>query len=176
MFAHLRTRRLRVLALAGVLVGALALPTAVFADTTGGPPPIPPTYSRDATITGVSVGTTARLIANVTISYVCQPFQSYDWSTGQVVETTVGRIEDGGAVILQAQGKTIDWGQGYLFGGSAVCDGTTVNQASTTVSAMVSPWKQGSAVVSATINVSDANGSDWDYASSGPITVKLSGK
>jgi hypothetical protein len=44
------------------------------------------------------------------------------------------------------------------------------------VTASTSPWKNGSAVVGATVFISDENGSDSDSASSGPIVVKLSGK
>lgn len=166
-------RRPRLVIAAGLLALALAAPSAVSADTTGAPS-IPPAISHDATIQVTSVSVTAKVIATVSLSFTCQPLQSYDWETGQTIETTVGRVEGGGATIIQAQGRTLDWGTGEVFGGSAVCDGTTVNTASTPVTAAVSPWKNGAAVVGAYISVCDEQCSDSDYATSGPISVKLS--
>jgi hypothetical protein len=168
--------RLRLLAATGILAVGLALPAAALADTTGGAPPIQPAFTHDATITGVSVKVTAKLVANVTVSFTCQPLQMFDWSTGEVIETTAGHFEGGGATVIQAQGKTIAWGQVELFGGAALCDGTTVNTVTAPVTAAVAPWKNGTAVVGASVQLSDANGSDSDYASSGPIVVRLSGK
>jgi hypothetical protein len=171
-----RSRGLRALVATGILAAGLALPASTFADTTGGAPPIQPAFSHDATITGVSVTVTAKLIANVTVSFTCQPFQSYDWNTGETIETTAGHFEGGGATVIQAQGRSVAWGQVDLFGQDATCDGTTVNQVAAPVTASTAPWKNGSAVVGASVQLSDATFSDSDYASSGPIVVKLSGK
>ena len=169
-------RRPRLVIVAGLLALALAAPSAVSADTTGAPS-IQPAISHGATIEVTSIGVTAKIIATVSFSFTCEPFQAYDWETGQTIETTVGRIEGGGATIIQAQGRTLDWGTGEVFfGGSAVCDGTTVNTASTPVTAAVSPWKNGSAVVGAYINVCDDQCSDSDYATSGPVAVKLTNR
>jgi hypothetical protein len=159
----------------GVLVAGLALPTAVLADTTGGAPPIQPAFARNATIRVTSVAVTAKLIANIAITYTCQPFQVYDWETGQTIETTVGHIEGGQGVVIQAQGRSIAWGQSSdIFGGTAVCDGSTANSMSFPVTAVVSPWKSGTAVVGASIYLVDDNGQTSDFASTGPITVRLS--
>jgi hypothetical protein len=163
----------RLLLIAGALVAALGLPAAALADTTGGVPSIQPAFSRDATIQVTSVSVTAKVIATVTISFTCQPFQSYDWNTGETIETTVGHIEDGNATLIQAQGRTIDWGQVQMFGGAVTCDGSTVNRTSAPVTAAVSPWKVGAAVVGASIYVTDENGSDSGYATSGPVTIRL---
>ena len=170
------TRRLRALVATGILALGLTLPTAAFADTTGGVPSIQPASSRDATITGASVTVTAKLIATVSISFTCQPFDSYDWNTGETIQTTDGHFEGGGATVIQAQGRTVAWGQVDLFGGPAVCDGTTVNHVTAPVTASVAPWKNGTAVIGASVYLTDANGSDSDYATSGPIVVKLAGK
>ena len=176
MVASHLSRRTRLVMAGGMLAIALAVPGAVSADTTGGAPPIQPAFSRDATIQVTSVSVTAKVIATVTITFTCQPFQTFDWVTGQTIETIAGRIEGGGATVIQAQGRTIAWGQGNLFGGSAVCDGTTVNATSVPVTAAVAPWKTGTAVVGASIFVTDENGSDSDGASSGPIAVRLSNR
>jgi hypothetical protein len=166
----------RLLLISGALVVALGLPAAALADTTGGVPSIQPASARDATIQVTSVTVIAKVIATVSISFTCQPFQSFDWDTGQTIETTVGRIEGGGATIVQAQGRTIDWGQIEIFGGAATCDGSTVNTVSAPVTAAVSPWKVGPAVVGASIYVTDENGSDSDYATTGPVTVRLTSR
>ena len=169
-------RSVRLLAVGSALVIGLALPGAVSADTTGGVPTIQPAGARDATIKVNSVAVTAKVIATVTITYTCQPFQTYDWQTGETTETTVGHFEGGGATVIQAQGRTIDWGQIEFFGGEATCDGTTINTASAPVTAQVSPWKVGTAVVGATIYLCDVNCSDSASASSGPVTVRLANR
>ena len=167
-------RRARLVMAGGMLAIALAVPGAVSADTTGGVPSIQPAYSRDASIQIGSVNVTAKVIATVTLQFTCQPFQTYDWQTGETTETTAGRVEGGQVTVVQAQGRTIAWGQVDLFGATAVCDGTTVNVTSAPVTAAVAPWKVGTAVAGAWIQVSDATGSDSDGASSGPATVRLS--
>jgi hypothetical protein len=169
-------RRMRLALASGMLVMGLAVPAAVSADTTTGVPSIPPAWSRDATIQVTSVSVTAKVIATVTIAFTCQPFQSYDWQTGQTIETTAGRVEGGQVIVVQAQGRTIDWGEADLFGGTAACDGVTVNVLSAPVTAAVSPWKVGTAVVGASVYLVDEFGSDSDGANSGPITVRLTNR
>jgi len=173
MFISSMGRRARLVLVSGVAALTLAIPANVSADTTGGVPSIQPAFSRDATISVTGVRVTAKVIATVTIAFTCQPFQSYNWETGETTETTVGRIEDGGATLIQAQGRTIDWGQVQIFGGAVTCDGSTVNTTTAPVTAAVSPWKVGTAVVGASIYVTDENGSDSDYATSGPVAVRL---
>ena len=169
-------RRPRLVIAAGLLALALAAPGAVSADTTGGPPPIGPAASHDATISIDSITVTGKVLATVTISYTCQPFQTYDWMTGETTETTVGHLEGGGVTTLQAQGKTLDWGEFGLFANLATCDGSTVNTATAPVTAMVTPWKNGAAVVGASVYICDVNCSDADSAATGPVTVKLTNR
>ena len=166
--------RVRLLLISAALVVGLALPSAALADTTGGAPSIQPAFSRDATIQVTGVIVTAKVMATITIAFTCQPFQTYNWQTGETTETTAGRLEGGQVTVIQAQGRTIGWGQVNLFGATATCDGTTINVVAAPVTAAVSPWKVGTAVVGATVYVSDEFGSDSDYASSGPVTVRLS--
>jgi hypothetical protein len=174
MFPSRIGRRTRLVVAGGMLALTLAIPSGVSADTTGGVPSIQPAYSRDASIQIGSVSVTAKVIATVTMKFTCEPFQTYDWQTGETTETTAGRVEGGQVTVVQAQGRTIAWGQVDLFGATAVCDGTTVNVISAPVTAAVAPWKVGTAVAGAWIQVSDATGSDSDGASSGPATVRLS--
>jgi hypothetical protein len=169
-------RRLQVAFTGAVLAVALAVPAAVSADTTSGVPSIPPAVSRDATIHVTSISVTAKIIATVTVDFTCQPFQSYDWQTGETVETTVGRVEGGQVTVIQAQGRTIAWGENQLFGPAATCDGSTVNTLSTPVTAAVTPWKVGMAVVGASIHVTDEFGSDSASANSGPVVVRLANR
>jgi hypothetical protein len=170
----IRSARWTRAAIATIALGAaIAVPSTAFADTGGGGGALPPASSRDATITITSTEVTARLIVTVGIDYVCQPFQSYDWDTGQTFETTAGSIEGGDVVVLQAQGRTVAAGTGFASG-TVICDGSTVNHLSVPVAATTSPWRNGSAIVDATVLVSDiASFNDSDYASSGPITVRL---
>jgi hypothetical protein len=175
MSARIPNHRGRLVLVATAALAVLAAPSAAFADTTGGGS-IPPAVSRDATISITSTALTARLIVTVGIDVVCQPFQSYDWDTGETVETTAGAIEGGGVVVLQAQGRTIASGTGDVVG-TAVCDGATVNHLSVPVVASTSPWRTGTAVLGASVFISDAASfNDADYASTGPITVRLGSK
>jgi hypothetical protein len=175
MSARIPSRRGRLLVAATAALAILAVPSAAFADTTGGGS-IAPAVSRDATISITSTALTARLIVTVGIDLVCQPFQSYDWETGATVETTAGAIEGGQVVVLQAQGRTVASGAGDVVG-TAVCDGATVNHLSVPVVASTSPWRQGTAVLGASVFVADAASfNDSDYASTGPTTVRLGSK
>jgi hypothetical protein len=166
-------RRGRLLLAAGALVAAFALPGGVSADT-GGTPSIGPASSRDATISVDSLAVTGKVIVTARISVVCQPIQSYDWSTGETTETTDGSIESATLTILQAQGRTIDSGYAQ-WGGTAVCDGTTVNSYAVPVTASQSPWRNGAAVIGASVYIADrASFQDSDSASTGPLAVRLS--
>ena len=169
-------QRVRVLAAGAGIALTLAIPAVAFADTTSGPPSIQPAFTRNATIQVQSVTVTAKVIATVSLAFTCQPLQMFDWDTGETIETTVGRLEGGQVTVIQAQGRTIAWGQTELFGGTATCDGTTVNHVSAPVTAAVAPWKTGTAVVGASVVVIDENGSTSDFASSGPVTVRLSNR
>jgi hypothetical protein len=164
-------RGARLLVLGATLMAALALPSAAFADTTPGPT-IPPAASRDATIAITSATVTARLIVSVGVDYVCQPFLSFDWETGQWIASTAGSIEDGRAIVIQAQGRTIASGSGAVSG-AVTCDGSTVNHLTIPVVATTAPWRTGTAGLGAALFASDASFNDGDYASSGPVVVKL---
>jgi hypothetical protein len=156
------------LALACAAVAAvLSLPTAALADT-------PPGGGGDATMTIDSVSVIGKVVAVVNLSVVCQPFDSFDWSTGETYQTTDGSIEFGTVSILQAQGRTLAAGTSE-FGGRVTCDGIAVNHLAVTVPATASPWKNGTAVVSASIFIADvASFQDSDRASDGPVAVRLS--
>ena len=166
-------RRARLIIVGGFAVLLLAVPATVSADTTGGPPSIAPASSRDATISLHSLSVTGKVVVNATIDVVCQPFQSYDWTTGQTYETTDGFIDGASVTILQAQGRTVDSGTSD-WRGNAVCDGSTVNTYNVAVAGSPSPWRNGSAVIGATVYVADtASFSDSDSASTGPLAVRL---
>ena len=176
MFISSMGRRARLVLVGAVAALTLAIPATVSADTTGGVPSIQPAFARDATISVSGVRVTAKVIATVTIAFTCQPFQSYNWETGETTETTVGRIEGGQVTIIQAQGRTIDWGQVDLFGGAATCDGSTANVTSVPVTAAVTPWKVGTAVVGASVYLCDENCSDSASATTGPVIVRLASR
>jgi hypothetical protein len=166
-------RRGRLLLTSGALVAALALPGSVSADTGSGTPSIQPAGSRDATITIGSLTVTGKLIVTVQLNVVCQPFQSFDWQTGETTETTDGSVEYANVTVLQAQGRTIDWGTAD-FGGRALCDGSTVNAYTIPVTASLSPWRNGAAVIGASVYIADRTSfQDSDSASTGPVEVRL---
>ena len=168
-----RAGRLRVAVIGGALAAALCVPAVVNADTTGGPS-IPPAGSNGATISIDSVAVSGKVVATVNVTFVCQPFEVFDWETGQTVKSTSGSIEDGGVTIYQAQGKVLDWGTNGVFGGLAVCDGSTANHLSIPVTPSVSPWKKGTAAVGAWVRLSDTVAfQDSDYGSTGPVTLRL---
>jgi hypothetical protein len=155
------------LALAGAAVAAmLSLPTAALADT-------PPAGGGDATMRIDSVSVIGKVVAVVNLSVVCQPFDSFDWATGETYQTTDGSIEFGTVSILQAQGRTLATGASE-FGGRVTCDGIAVNHLAVSVPATVSPWKNGTAVVSASISIADvASFQDTDSASLAPTAIRL---
>jgi hypothetical protein len=168
-----RSGRLRAAIVGGTLVGALALPAAVSADTTGAPPILPPA-SNGATVTVASVTTIGKVVATVNLTVVCHPFEELDWDTGQTYLSTQGSIEDGEVTILQAQGRTLDSGSNSVFGPLAVCDGSTANHLSIPVTPSVSPWKKGAAVVGAFVRIADViSFQASDFASTGPVSERL---
>jgi hypothetical protein len=164
----------RVGPIAAVLLATLLVPGAVLADTTGGAPPIQPASSRDATISvSTSVKLTARVVAEVDVDVVCQPFDSYDWQTGSTYQTTEGSVEYGNVVLEQAAGRSVAWGQADVTG-LATCDGSTVNHYEAFLTPSATLFKPGAAVVGAVIYIADkASYQDSDYASSGVVEVKI---
>ena len=163
----------RAILLAGALAAAVALPAVVAADTGG--LQIEPAASRGATIqVATPIVVTGRVVASVQVSFTCDPFEIYDWQTGTTVTSTEGSVEGGGVVLVQASGKTVNGGSGFYAAAPIGCDGATVNTGTAAVTATAAPWKSGTAVVGASVYIASLDGQDSAYASSGPVTVKLS--
>lgn len=165
-------RRARLLFVSAALVAALAIPSAVLADTIP-PPTIPQAESRGATIELTGGQVLGRLIANTTVRFTCDPFLVYDWETGTEVEVTTGSLEGGNVTILQVAGRTINSGVAEFYGGTVVCDGTTVNRRDVQVVAGVSPWRSGSAVAGARVHIASPDFQESHSASTGAISIKL---
>jgi len=176
MVGNIGFRRHAGLVAVGALVAAMAIPAAASADTTpGGPPAMQPASSRGATVTvETSVSITAKAIAMAHISFVCDPFEVFDWQTGQTVQSTDGSIEDFQIEIIQASGRQLNWGFTDNFGGRAVCDGSTRNVAEATIVPSVAPWKSGAAVIGSSVMIAAPDFQSGDFGSSGPMPVKLS--
>ena len=172
MSIRFRSRRGRLLVLTGALVAALALPAAALADTTPAPT-ILSAESRGATIQLSGGSILGRVVVNAHVDFTCDPFLVYDWETGTDVERTDGSLEFGAVTILQASGKTINSGEGQFFGGTVVCDRTTVNHRDVAVVAGVVPWKIGSAVAGARVYITGPDFQTSDYASTGAMAFKL---
>ena len=165
--------RVRALAVSGAVLACLALPAAASADTTSGLT-IQPAASRGATITmAPTIRITSRVMATVEVGFVCDPFEIYDWDTGETRTTTDGQLEGGTFVVVQAQGRSIASASADLFGGAVVCDGTTVQRRSVSVIASNLPWKAGAAVAGVSMYAVDPLGQSGHYASTGPVAVKL---
>ena len=166
-------RRARLFGAAAALVVALTMPGLVSADTGGG-------GGGPGGVT-VTVGSTARLTGRVAVTahvlFVCQPLQAYDWNTGQIVPTTDGVIESLEVTVAQASGRSIATASGGIgWGSHATCNGTTVNAFDVSALSSTVPFRNGSAVATATVWVIDANMSAGENGSSGPVVVKLSSK
>jgi hypothetical protein len=168
-------RRARVGAAFVALALALALPAAVSADTPNPAPTIFPAASRGATIVVSSaVPVTGKLIATVHVSFTCQPFEIFDWETGQTVLSTEGQLDFTEVEILQVSGRTINYGTGSAFTTDpVVCDGSTVTAFDAPAIAQLLPWKSGSAILGARVNIVSPDFSTSDFASSGALQVKL---
>lgn len=165
-------RRARLLLVSAALVAALAIPSAALADATA-PPTIFPAESRGATIELSGGSVVGRVVVNTHVAFTCDPFLVYDWETGTEVEVTSGSLEFGAVTIIQASGRTINSGEGQFYGGTVVCDRSTVNERDVAVVATVVPWKPGSAVAGARVHIASPDYNDSDYASTGAVTIKL---
>jgi hypothetical protein len=166
-------RRGRFLLIGAALAAALAVPSAALADTTAPPPTIYPADSRGATIALSGGSVTGRVVINTHVAFTCEPFLVFDWGTGETVEVTTGSIEFGAVTILQVSGRTINFGEGAFYGGTVVCDGSTVNERDVTVTATIVPWKTGTAVAGARVLVASPDYSTGHYASTGAVAIKL---
>jgi len=159
--------RLRVALFCTALAAALVLPAAVSADTGGG--------TAQVTV-APTVHVTAKLVAVVDVSFICDPFLVYDWQTGTMVESTSGQLVDSGVTLTQVQGRSITSGSAEYAGGASalvVCDGVTIQRRSVTIMASTLPWKSGSAVARAGVKVYSDGFESRDIGDSGPVVVKL---
>jgi hypothetical protein len=162
------SRRLRSTAAAAALMAALIIPAVANADTGGG-------NATGATVTFGSISLVGKVVANVTVNITCDPLATIDPNTWLPTTTTAGTINDLNVQLLQAQGRTIDVGNGDSFGGAVICDGSTINRIVLPVYAQVSPWRSGGAVGLARAFIVDAFFIGQDGGSTGNVTVKLGG-
>ncbi len=159
--------RSRAVLICAVLAACLALPAAASADTT-------PPGAGDAQVTvSTTVHVSAKVVATVDVSFTCDPFLIYDWQTGLQVPSTVGYLESAGVTLTQAQGRSIASGSNEFEGGTVVCDGATVTTRSVSIVATTLPWKSGTAIASARLNVYAVDFESRDFGDSGSVVVKL---
>ena len=151
--------------LCAALAVCLALPAAASAATPGG-------GSAQVSV-GTAVHVTAKLVAVVEVSFTCDPFLIMDWSTGTLVESTVGHMVFGGVTLTQASGKSVNVAGADFPESTVVCDGVTLQTRSVTIMASTLPWKSGTAVARATVQVFDDQFQSRDRGDSGPVVVKL---
>jgi len=164
-------RRLRAAMICTVLAVCLALPAAASADSgsAGG-------GTAQVTV-GTDVHVTAKVAAVVDLSFTCDAFLIMDWGTGTLVESTVGHLVFGGVTLTQASGKSVTVAGADLPEGTpeaiVICDGATIQTRSVTIMASTLPWKSGTAVASARVQVYSDDFSSRDLGESGPVVVKL---
>lgn len=108
----------------------------------------------------------------VGVDVVCQPLNG--------VTALVPSMGGPGTVTLtQVAGRTVTSASGWLTNWNTVftCDGTTVNHLVSTVfaSTQSGPFKPGSAIVEASLGVTDPNNffGPLDSGDTGPVTVRL---
>ena len=160
-----RRGRLRASLLCAALAACLALPAAASAATPGG-------GTAQVTV-AQAVHITAKVVAVVDVSFTCDPFLIMDWTTGTLVESTIGHLADGGVTLTQASGKSIAVSSASFDNDMVVCDGVTPQ---TTVHGR---HGQGpaveirSAVASARVQVFSDGFEFRDIGDSGPVVVKL---
>jgi hypothetical protein len=160
-----RRGRLRASLLGMAMAACLAVPAAASAATPGG-------GTAQVTIAN-DVHMTAKVVAVVDVSFTCDPFLIMDWTTGTLVESTVGHLADGGVTLTQASGKSIGVGSASFDNATVVCDGATPQTQSMVIMARDLPWKAGAAVASARVQVYSDGFQFRDIGDSGPVLVKL---
>ena len=160
-----RRGRLRAGLLCAAMAVCLALPAAASAATPGG-------GTAQVTI-GNDVHMTAKVVAVVDVSFTCDSFLIMDWTTGTLVESTVGHLADGGVTLTQASGKSINVSSASFNNATVVCDGATSQTLSMVIMARDLPWKAGAAVASARVQVYSDGFEFRDIGDSGPVVVKL---
>jgi hypothetical protein len=165
-------RHVRLLVVGGALAAILATPISALADTTP-PPTIYPAETSGATIHLSGSSVIGRVLVTTSVDFTCDPFLVLDPETGTEVERTDGSLEFGAVTILQASGKTVNFGEGTFYGGAIVCDGTSVNHRDVGVAAGVVPWKAGTAVAGARVFITSPDFQTSDYASTGALAIKL---
>lgn len=120
-----------------------------------------------------AVPVTARVLANVSVSFTCKPFDVFDRERQEMVRSTVGRIVDGTVVLCQGSGATIISGSGDIPALEVVCDGSTVNVADVPVLASTRPWRSGPAIAAAQISIADPRYVTGHSAGTGPLEVRV---
>src|SRR6188508_3525215 len=108
-----RRGRLRASLLGLAVATCLAVPAAASAATPGG-------GTAQVTIAN-DVHMTAKVVAVVDVSFTCDPFLIMDWSTGTLVESTVGHMVFGGVTLTQASGKSVNVAGADFPESSVVC-------------------------------------------------------
>jgi hypothetical protein len=160
-----RRRGLRASLACAALAVCLVLPAAASAATPGG-------GTAQVTV-GTVVHVTAKLVAVVDVSFTCDPFLIFDWQSGTTVESTVGHLSDGGVSLTQVSGRSIALASHWFPSETVVCDGVTPQTYSVAIVAATQPWKSGTAIANAWVQVYSDGFQFRDRGDSGHVVVKL---
>jgi hypothetical protein len=138
---------------------------------------IPPAASV-RTAPSVTVSPDVKLVggvlATIHVDVVCDPMPSI-WDPG--IDPTKGHSEGTRAQVIQAVSKkAIAAGETEGFGGSFVCDGSTVNPLDLSVISGSVPFRKGTAVIGVQVQICNDDCSGSGYTSTGPIVTTLRSK
>ena len=162
------------------LVSALAFPSGVLADTTGGDVPVPGSAGSMGGMSVViqSVRVTAKLVVQMQVAVTCEPRPASEYPVFSGWDETSVQ-----GYVRQASGKSIAFGSiDRQFDGDQVCDGSPhVLVLDVAADPAGVPFKSGSAVVAAS-GYADWTSENWEtgesgrnrgYASTGWIATRL---
>jgi hypothetical protein len=138
---------------------------------------IPPaaTFGTEPTVTvSPDVKLVGGVLATIHVDVVCDPMPS---SSDPSIDPTKGHSEGTRAQVIQAVSKkAIASGETNAFGGSFVCDGSTVNPMDISVISQSVPFRKGTAVIGVQVQICNDDCSGSGYTSSGPIVTALRSK
>ena len=162
------------------LVSALAFPSGVLADTTGGDAPVPGSAGSTGGMSVViqSVRVTAKLVVQMQVAVTCEPRPASEYPVFSGWDETSVQ-----GYVRQASGKSIAFGSiNRQFDGDQVCDGAPhVLLLEVAADPAGVPFKSGSAVI-ATSGYASWYSENWEtgesagnrgYASTGWVTTRL---
>ncbi len=157
---------------------AVALVTASVGTVAAADPITIPPAAAVRTAPSLTVSPAVKLVggvlATIHVDVVCDPMPSI-FDPG--IDPTKGHSEGSSAQVIQAVSKkAIAAGESRAFGGSFICDGSTVNPIDLSVVSGSVPFRKGTAVIGVQLSICNDDCSGSGYTSTGPIVTTLRSK